>query len=64
MATAQATHVKTPDPAALRPVPGVFTTRQQMSCAACGREVALLEARHLIDGAAFHTVCVPSGSRR
>ena len=59
MATAQA-QLKTPDPAALRPIPGAITTRHRTMCTACGREVGLLEARHLIDGAPFHTVCVPA----
>lgn len=60
MATAQATPLKTPDPAALRPVAGAFSARHRTRCSACGREVGLLEARHLVEGAPFHTVCVPS----
>ena len=59
MATAQA-QAKIIDPAALRPIPGVSTSRPHTRCAACGREVRLLEARHVIEGAPFHTVCVPS----
>lgn len=60
MATAQATHPKAPDPAALRPAAGAFTARRRILCAACGREVGVLEARHFVGGTPFHTVCVPS----
>ncbi len=59
MATAHAPPQKLRDPTTLRAVPGAFTTRQRTRCSACGREVGLLEARHMVDGAPFHTVCVP-----
>jgi hypothetical protein len=59
MGTARATRMKLAAPTMLRPVAGAFTTRPRTRCAACGREVGLLEARHLVDGAPFHTVCVP-----
>jgi hypothetical protein len=32
--------------------------RRGIPCAACGGELRLLEERHLVDGRAFHTVCV------
>ena len=61
MAPAQANRPTVLSPTAMRP--GLFASRRATRCTACGREVGLLEARHLVDGAAFHTVCVPSSVR-
>ncbi len=38
---------------------GSFRAGRRTRCEACGLEVGQLEERHVIDGRAFHTVCVP-----
>lgn len=37
---------------------GSVRAGHRAACEACGLEVGVLEERHLIDGRAFHTVCV------
>lgn len=60
MVQVPATQPRHPAPSVLPPLHGAPDSRRGARCAACGREVGRLEARHLIEGAAFHTVCVPS----
>ena len=45
-----------PDP---RAVLGAFRTHRTSVCQGCGLALRQFETRHSVDGAVFHTQCVP-----